>query len=172
MTQPDYVPLQAGDRVRPTERLSIPGRWFQDRPAEEITMIPPRDGRFGNTGPDLGYGLKLAKRFAGRLDLAAGESVDDAIAGCFACGTRRSAAFGRAPVIYDMEWAYTLWGYLGDAPDDLVEARVPLFRGASHHYWDQRAIVDMVAEATLRLAPAEVRAQLAGWASLLHVAGS
>jgi hypothetical protein len=170
VTQPDYVPAQATDRVRPTDRLSIPGPWRPDRPAEEISMIPPRGGRFGSTGPDLGYGLKLAKRFAERLDLAPGESLADAIAGGFACGTRRSASFGRAPVIYDMEWAFTLWGYLGDAPLDLVEARVPIFRGASHHYWDQRSIVDAVAEATVRLTPAEVRAQLGSWRALLTIA--
>jgi hypothetical protein len=169
VTQPDYVPAEATDRVRPTDRLSIPGPWRPVRPADELTSIPPRGGRFGNTGPDLGYGLKLAKRFADRLELAAGESVEDAIAGCFACGTRRSAAFGRAPVIYDMEWAYTLWGYLGDAPAELVDGRVPLFRGASHHYWDQRRIVDSVAEPALRLTPAEVRAELGRWRSLLNL---
>jgi hypothetical protein len=169
VTQPDYVPLQATDRVRPTERLSIPGPWRQDRPGEDNSMIQPRDGRYGSPASDLGYGLKLAKRFAGRLQLAPGESAEDAIVGCFACGTRRCATFGRAPVIYDMEWAYTLWGYLRDAPADLVAVRVPLFRGASHHYWDQRAIVDTVAESTLRLGPAEVRAQLASWRSLVDL---
>ena len=169
MTQPDYVPLMATDRVRPTERLSIPRPWHQDRPGDEISVTPPRDGHFGSPGPDLGYGLKLAKRFAGRLELAPGESAEDAIAGCFACGARRCATFGRAPVIYDMEWAYTLWGFLGDAPADLVAARVPLFQGASHHYWEQRDIVDAVEERTLRLGPAEVRDQLASWRSLVKL---
>jgi hypothetical protein len=169
VTQPDYVPAEAADRVRPTDRLSIPGPWRPDRPADGINTAPTHNGRFGNTGPDLGYGLKLAKRFADRLELAPGESVDDAIAGGFACGTRRSAAFGRAPVIYDMEWAYTLWGYLGGAPVELIEGRVPLFRGASHHYWDQRRIVDSVVASTLRLTPAEVRAELVQWRSLLSL---
>jgi hypothetical protein len=168
VTQPEYVPVQAGDRVRPTERLSIPGPWRQDRPGDQVSLTPPGDGRFGVTGPDLGYGLKLAKRFADRLQLAPGESVVDAIAGCFACGTRRSATIGRAPVIYDMEWAYTLWGYLGDAPAALVDLRSELFRGAAHHYWVQREIVDAVAPSTLALAPAEVRARLTDWSSLIN----
>jgi hypothetical protein len=168
VTQPDYVPARATDRVRPTERLTLPGPWRQDRPGDQLSMTPPTNGRFGSTGTDLGYGLKLAKRFADRLELAPGESAEDAIAGCFACGTRRSATVGRAPVIYDMEWAYTLWGYLGGAPAALVAARVPLFRGASHHYWDQREIVDAVAESTLRLTPAEVRSRLGSWRSLVR----
>jgi hypothetical protein len=170
VTQPDYVPVQATDRVRPTERLSLPGSWRPDRPADQLDMTPPTNGRFGSTGPDLGYGLKLAKRLAPRLILQPGESVEDAIAGGFACGTRRSASYGRAPVIYDMEWAFTLWGDLGDAPAELIAARVPLFRGASHHYWDQREIVDAVAEATLRLQPAEVRASLDKWRTLVNIA--
>jgi hypothetical protein len=169
VTQPDYVPARSTDRVRPTERLSLPRPWRQDRPSEQVSLIPPTNGRFGSTGPDLGYGLKLAKRFTDRIEVAEGESREDAVAGCFACGTRRSSTFGRAPVIYDMEWAFTLWGYLGAAPDDLVATRIPLFRGASHHYWDQREIVDAVVESTLRLTPAQVRDQIGAWRTLVHV---
>ncbi len=116
MTQPDYVPLATVDRVRPVERLPVPKGWVSDRPADEKAPVPPSGARFGRTGPDLGYGLKLAKLFRDRLQLGPAESVDDAIAGCFAVGGRRAASFGRAPVIYDMELAFTVWGFLGDAP--------------------------------------------------------
>lgn len=170
MTQPDSAPISERDRVRPIDRLSINDGWVLSRPAEQVDLEPPRGARFGATGPDLGFGLKLAKRFEDRLELAPGESAHDAVAGCFACGSRRSADFGRAPVIHDMEWAYTLWGYLGGAPEDLVAARVKLFRGASHEYWDQRQVVDAVNEATLRMTPAQVRSQLSSWQSLVSVA--
>jgi hypothetical protein len=132
VTQPDHVPLKAQDRIRPSDRLGLPGTWVQDRPAELTGLTPPVGEQFGVTGPDLGFGLKLAKRFLDRLVLTEGEDPHDALAGCFACGTRRAASFGRAPVIYDMEWAYTLWGYLAQAPAELVALRVPLFRGAGH----------------------------------------
>lgn len=111
--------------------------------------------------------MKLARRIVPKLQLDEGEHEEDAVAGCFACGTRRSAHFGRAPVIYDMEWAYTLWGYLGDAPDDLVAWRKRMFRGAGEHYWDQREIVDAVRLETLALTPAEVRERLGSWKELL-----
>ncbi|MGH9058002.1 MAG: hypothetical protein ACRDZY_00575 [Acidimicrobiales bacterium] len=167
MTAPDYVPLQGSDRMRPSDRLSLPRAWRQDRPAELVDLAPPTGERFGSTGPDLGYGLKLAKRFEARLVLSAGETRDDAVAGCFACGAKRSGVFDRAPVIYDMEWAYTLWGYLGGAPDGLVHRRVERFRGASHHYWDQRGIVDSVAAEAFRLTPVQVRERLgSGWETL------
>ena len=61
--------------------------------------------------------------------LGEGEHIADAIAGCFACGTRRSSTFHRGPVIYDMEWAFTLWGFMPGAPADLVAYRRPLFAG-------------------------------------------
>jgi hypothetical protein len=169
VTQPDYVPAATTDRVRPSDRLSTPEPWRQDRPAELTSLQAPSSARFGWTGPDLGYGLKLANRFEHRLELADGESAHDAVAGCFVCGGRRAASFGRAPAIYDMEWAYTLWGYLGGGPADLVAARVPLFRGAAHDYWDQRRIVDSVADGTLRLTPAQVRDQLGSWRSLVNL---
>ena len=165
MTQPDYVPLAGGDRVRPVDRLPAPGAWSTTRPAELDEELPV--GRhFGATGPDLGYGLKLAKRFAQRLELPAAEA-DDAIAGCFACGAKRASSFGRAPVIYDMEWAYVLWGFASGAPEALVAFRAPLFKGAAHHYWDQRQIVERVKPATFALAPSSVREQLGLWQNLL-----
>jgi hypothetical protein len=167
MTQPSYVPISSADRVRPVERLPVARAWRADRPSDEANSRVPTGPRFGRTGPDLGYGLKLAKRFEDRLELAEGESAHDAVAGCFAVGSGRAAEFGRAPVIYDMEFAYTYWGYLGGAPADLVAFRLPLFRGAAHDYWIQRDIADRVGDEVLRLTPAQVRGRLADWRSLL-----
>ena len=170
MTQPAQVPQADTDRVRPSSLLPPPGRWGLDhRPAEPVDLQPPSGPRFGTTGPDLGYGLKLARRLEPRLVLSPGEHMEDVIAGGFACGGRRAAFFGRAPVIYDMEWAFGLWGYLGDGPDELIEWRKRLFRGAAEHYWDQREIVDAVKVDALRLTPAEVKAKLADWKELLIV---
>ena len=167
MTQPPHVPLQATDRMRPSALLPAPAPWYLDRPAELSDLKPPSGPRFGSAGPDLGYGLKLARRLADRLELAAGEHLEDTVAGCFACGARRSSHFGRAPVIHDMAWAYTLWGYLGGGPADLIEWRTHRFRGVAEHYWDQREIVDAVRGETLRLTPAQVRERLGSWKELL-----
>lgn len=167
MAQPEYVPLTPADRVRPADRLPPHDGWRQDRPAE-LTKVDGHVGpRRGVPGPDQGYGLTLAKRFDARLQLAPGEVAEDATAGCLGVGLRRASLFRRAPVVHDMDLAFTLWGFLGDAPDDLVEYRAPLFRSAAHHYWDQRTIVDRVLESTLRSTPIAVRAQLADWRSLL-----
>ena len=167
MAQPDYVPLVTSDRVRPSSRLSTPGHWSQDRPAEIASLRQPVGAKLGATGPDLGFGLKLAKRVAQRGVLSEGEDVADAIAGCFAAGTRRSSIFHRSPVIYDMEWAFALWGFLPGAPVDLVAYRRPIFAGAHHDYYRQRAIADAVADEALKLTPAEVQAGLKDWRKLL-----
>ena len=169
MTQPAQVPQAETDRVRPSALLPPPGRWVLDRPAEQLDLEPPTGPRFGTTGPDLGYGLKLAHRLVPRLVLTEREHTADVVTGCFACGARRSAFFGRAPVIYDMEWAYGLWGYLGGAPEDLVAWRKPLFQGAAEAYWDQRRIVDAVKVEALRLTPAQVRENLSQWKDYLIV---
>lgn len=169
MTQPDHVPLQASDRVRPSAILPAPRGWYLNRPAEQTDLEAPSGPRFGATGPDLGYGLKLARRLAPRLQLQADEHLEDAVAGGFASGSKRAAYFGRAPVTYDMEWAFGLWGFLGDAPKDLIEWRQRLFRGAAEHYWDQREIVDAIRPEALALSPAQVGQRLAGWKELLIV---
>ena len=167
MTQPDYVPLQESDRVRPSLRLPAPAPWRTGRPGELVGLRAPSGKGLGSTGPDLGYGLKLARRMEDRLVLADGEHAEDVVAGCFASATRRSAHFGRAPVIHDMEWAFGLWGYLDPAPTDLVEHRRPLFRGAGEHYEDQRRIADAVRDETLALTPAQARAKVASWRDML-----
>lgn len=169
MAQPEYVPIDAADRVRPAERLPSPDSWRPDRPGDLVQLSVPDGDGFGSPGPDPGYGLKLARRFVDRLELAEGERAEDAMAGCFAVGAKRAALFGRAPVVFDMELAYTLWGFLGGAPGGLVAYRQPLFASAAHHYWDQRAICDRVPGSTLRLTPAQVRDRLSDWKSLLKV---
>jgi hypothetical protein len=166
VAQPDYVPISAEERVREVERLPVARPWYQQRPAE-LRGRAPRGGMLGNPGPDAGYGMKLARQLADRIQLRPGESAGDAVVGCFAVGQSRAALLGRAPVVYDMELAYTLWGFFGGAPDELIAFRGPVFRGAAHHYENQRAIVDRVPESTLLLKPAEVQARLGEWRTLL-----
>jgi hypothetical protein len=71
-------------------------------------------------------------------------------------------------VIHDLTVALTIWGFLGEAPAELVAFRRPLFQAASHHYEDRRAIVDLVPESTLRLVHGEVARRFPGeWKALL-----
>ena len=166
MAQPEFVPLHAGDRVRAAERIPAHGGWRQDRPAELTSPDLPTGHRFGSPGPDQGYALTLAERFADRLQLATDEHHEDAVAGALGVALRRASMFGRAPVIHDLDLAFTLLGYLGDAPADLVAFRAPLVRGTAHSYWAQRDVVDKVRDETLRMTPAQVRAKLTEWRSL------
>jgi hypothetical protein len=168
MAAPDYVPVAQGDR--PRKALGTPGHdgWTATRPGD-LTDRQPTGRYFGNQGPDQGYAMVLADRFHGRLVLAENEDEHDVVAGCLGVAMARASLFGRAPVIHDLELAFGLFGYLDQAPADLVEFRRPLFAGASHHYWDQRAIVWLVPESTLRLTPAAVRQRSGEWRSLLSV---
>ncbi len=152
--------------MRAAERLPAHGGWRQDRPAELLSPDLPTGERFGSPGPDQGYALTLAGRFADRLKPAPGEHHEDAVAGAVGVAMRRASMFGRAPVIHDLDLAFTLFGYLGDAPADLVTFRAPLLQGAAHSYWVQRDVVDKVKQETLRMTPVQVRAKLAEWPSL------
>jgi hypothetical protein len=167
LTQPSFVPIVEADQVRPAYRLQVPNIWTQSRPSELRGTSQPPGRQLGSPGPDQGFALKLARRFVDRLELVPGESAEDAVAGCTAVAMRRCARFGRAPAVYDLTFAFTLWGFLGGAPADLIEARGPLFRSASHHYTAQRAIADAVAEETLRLTPEAVAERLDRWRELL-----
>ena len=168
MAAPDYVPTPLSEQPRESLRLPPPRPWMADRPAD-LQRGQPVGPKLGVPGPDQGYLLKLAENFEDRVQVAEGEHVEDAIAGCAAVAMRRAALFGRAPVAHDLELALRLWGFLGDAPDDLVEFRRQLFPGAAHHYWDQRAVTDLVPDETLKLTPARVAERLSDWRQLLDV---
>jgi hypothetical protein len=167
VTQPNFVPIVEADQVRRAYRLRVPAIWTQSRPSELRGPSQPAGFKLGTPGPSQGFAFKLARRFEDRLQLSPGESAEDAMAGSAAVAMRRCARFGRAPVIHDLTFGFTLWGFLGGAPDDLVEARGPLFRAAAHHYQAQRAIADSVAEETLRMTPEAVAGQLDDWRTML-----
>jgi hypothetical protein len=63
-----HVPLQDTDRVRPSSLLPAPEAWYSTGPEQVDEVKPPWSPRFGSTGPNLGYGLKLARRLEGRVE--------------------------------------------------------------------------------------------------------
>jgi hypothetical protein len=85
---------------------------------------------------------------------------------------KRASLFGRAPVMPDLTVALTVWGFLGDAPPDLIAYRQPLFAQVSspHHYAELRRVVDLVPDEVLRRTPEQVaNDHRADWRSLLAI---
>jgi hypothetical protein len=169
MAAPEYVPNTREQQPRRGLGLPPARSWLATRPGE-LQASQPVGVSLGTPGPDQGYALVLARRFADRLVLD-GVHADDAVAGCLGIGLRRAAHFGRAPVIHDLDVAFRVWGFLGDAPAELVSLRKPLFEAAAHHYWDQRTIVDHVPAETLVLSHHEVARRFPSeWRALLGIA--
>jgi hypothetical protein len=164
---PDYVPVSLNELPRVTEPIPAAGHWRADRPGD-LKGRQPVGPRLGRPGPDQGYALRLAHRFEDRLELTPTEDKDDAIAGCLGVATKRASIFGRAPVIWDLELAFTLWGFLGGAPEELIAFRLPLFESAKHDYEAQRDIADRVPEDTLRMKPEDIRHGLPAWRGLIQ----
>ncbi|HXX90548.1 MAG TPA: hypothetical protein VEI83_10040 [Acidimicrobiales bacterium] len=170
MTQPSYVPIVEADQVRPAYRLRTPGDWRQRRVAELVSPDWPRGREMGTPGPDAGYALLLAHElFADKVETSDGVHAEDALAGAAVVAGARAALFGRAPVAKDVELGLSLFGFLGGAPAALVEWRTPRFQALAHHYRDQRKIAAAVPESTLRLDPADVRARLSEWDTLIVI---
>jgi hypothetical protein len=160
MTQPTFVPIAEADQVRPALHLHVPGAWTPSRPAE-VAVPEVRSGKnVGTPGPDSGFALRLANRFEHDLVLGEGESAHDAVLGVALIASKRAALFGRAPSIYDVRFALSLWGFLdAQVPADLGAARRAAFSSLSHDYVAQRALVDAVPEELLRLDPEQVHAR-------------
>jgi hypothetical protein len=157
MTQPTFVPISEADQVRPARHLHVPGAWTTSRVAELSTPTALRGRSVGTPGPDAGFALRLARRFEHDLKLGEGETEHDALYGCALIAARRAALFGRAPCIYDLQFALAAWSFLVDAPASVQAARRAAFASVSHDYVAQRALVEAFNEGMLRLAPEEAQ---------------
>lgn len=172
MTAPSYVPVDPTENARDYEsapRRELP--WRAERPGETVGRPMPSGGLYGNQGPDIGYAYKLVHHVADRLKVQADEAKHDVEIGGVAVAMRRAALYGRAPVVADLDVAFTIWGFYDDQPaNGLRVLRGELFEGAGHHhgYPLLREIANTVSEHALRMSPAEVtKAHAADWASLL-----
>lgn len=171
MAAPEYVPTDTRSRV-PRPGLPMPP---SRRSAGAVARRPgalgtqqPVGPSFGRQGPDQGYALVLARSFEDRLVLAEGETKHDVVAACVAVALKRASLFGRAPVIHDLEIAFTLLGFLGAAPAELVACRRSHLAGAAHDHHRTRAVADAVPEATLAMSTSQIRAGFPGaWRELL-----
>lgn len=162
MAAPKFAPLDPTAHPRGYESPDyVPEAWLADRPAE-IEGRQPVGRALGYQGPDQGYALKLAAIVRPRLQLAAGEEADDAIAGAVAIATKRASLYGRAPVMHDLTIALTIWGFLDPAPPaELVARRRDIFTGVGGHhgYFEARHIADLAPDTTLRSTLAQVQAE-------------
>ena len=170
MTQPSFVPIAEADQVRPARRLEAPRPWVPNRPADLRFPARPGGPHLGKPGPDQGFALRLARRFEERLHLRVGESAEDVLVGCALLASRRAALLGRAPTVHDLETALTVWGFLRpDPPEELAALRRVAFSAAAHDYPTQRALVDRVPEAAIRLRADEAAGRVAAgeWRELV-----
>jgi hypothetical protein len=165
MAADPFVAPTLGDAPRQEHNLA-PGvtmpaarPWVADRPGDEVSFGQPEGRLFGTPGPNIGFARTLAHHLEGRITLAPGERLDDALAVVSELAMKRAASYGRAPVLPDLECAATLLGYVGGCdPDDAVW-RARAVDGAEHDYPTRRAICDAVALDLLRRPVAELREQ-------------
>ena len=154
----------------------VPDPWRSDRPAD-IDGLQPSGARLGSQGPDQGFALKIARMRSEDVHAMPDEDVRDLVGGCLGIALRRASLFSRAPVVHDIDIAFTIWGlYDANPPEALLEHRRALFSGVAdtaHHYEQARRIVDMVPESTLRATPAQITALFpAQWRALTGIAAA
>ncbi len=159
MAAPEYVPTSP---TAPKHYVSPPqreGAWSASRPGETFGQPVTGGARLGAQGPGQGFAITLTEIFDDQLHLTEGEYKGDVHSGCVGVATKRAAMFHRAPVVHDLRIAYTLFGFLDtNAPADLVEFRREAFAEVhySFHYFERRAIADLVSEEVLAQTPDQV----------------
>lgn len=162
MAAPQYVPTPPNNKAHYSSPPQRDGAWSANRPGETFGQTPGSGSRLGAQGPDQGYALTLVSVFTDKIRLTPGEYIGDINSGCVGVATKRASIFHRAPVVHDLNIAYTLFGYFDEEPQiDLVEFRKEAFAEVhySFHYFERRAIADLVSNEVLSQTPAQVRAR-------------
>ena len=171
MAAPEHVPTDPNAVPSYQSPDVVPAGWTAVR-AAALGVAQPVGPALGHQGPDQGYALTLCHLFADRLVLAEGEHAEDVMAGAVQIAMKRASSYGRAPVVYDLEIALRVWGFLDQCDDELITAR-KCFAGVEnpHHWSEMRSLVARVPTATLRQSPEAVAsAHRADWRSLLDLA--
>jgi hypothetical protein len=168
-----YVPTREEDAPRRSVAIPPASGWRAVRPGD----IDPAAGSgrngllFGTPGPDSGYALTLAEHFADQITVVRPETVHDAEALAAQVAMRRGGLFGRAPVRVDVELGFTLFGWVGEPPAELVEWRRFAAARAGHDYPRRIALVEAIPDAVIRQRPDQIRERIATeWRSLLGLA--
>ena len=159
MAAPEYVPSAPTTKRHYSSPPQRAGKGKADRPGESFGTTSSDAGRLGAQGPDQGYALTLTSVFDNKIILTDGEYRGDVDAGCVGIATKRASLFHRAPVVHDLRIAYTLFGFLDENPDpELVAFRKEAFAEVhySFHYFERRAIADMVRNRVLMQNPDQV----------------
>jgi len=169
-----YVPTRPEDAPRRSVAIPPASGWRAVRPGDiDPAVVPGRTGvLFGTPGPDSGYALTLAERFGDQIAVRPPETVHDAEALAAGVAMRRGGVFGRAPVRADVELGFTLFGWLGDPPADLVEWRRLAVAGVGHDYARRVGLVETIPEWVVRQQPDQVRGRMSDWRHLLGLESS
>ena len=164
MTQPDYVPLEHGTRVRAFDELKVPGPWLAKRVSEVKAFkgSPVEQGKhLGIPGPGSGFALKLTKVSLEGVQIDASEHYGDVERVISSVAMKRAAFFSRAPVIFDVKFALKLFGYSksqeSQESQELVKFRSEIISGCAHDYFKVRRLLEMIPITTLGLSPDEIR---------------
>jgi hypothetical protein len=167
-----YVPTRPEDAPRRSVAIPAAAGWRAVRPGDIVpAAVPGRTGvLFGTPGPDSGYALTLAERFHDQVTVVRPETFHDAEAIAAQVAMRRGGLFGRAPVRADVELGFTLFGWLGEPPAELVEWRRLAVAGIDHDYPRRVGLVEAIPESVLKQRPDEIRVRLSDWRQLLGLA--
>lgn len=114
---------------------------------------PPAGRGLGTPAPDAGYAMGIAHREVAKLGFAHEHDRHNVELGVALVAAKRAGLVGRAPMLDDVRVAMDHFGLRGAELVDETLARP--FRGITHSYAAQRALVDGVdASALVPDAPA------------------
>ena len=152
MGQQPNIELDEADQPRQSLQPPPAARWRPTKPG--LVTSPdqvPSGGRFGEAGPDAGWGLRL-------LATAELPDPDPRLRRLLEGLTMaRAAALGRAPIPEDIQAGLALCGYGFEAPPEVIERRNRWLETVPHEHRPGFAAANEVGRDLLMTKPEQIR---------------
>ena len=147
--------IEVTEEEKPRQALQPPParRWRPDiKPGIPVSPEEvPHGGRFGQTTPDGGWGLRIVNS----VELP--DADPDLKAVLAALTLARAGVLGRAPVLEDLEVALAVCGYGYDAPPAVVERRERWMAAVPHEVRPGQTAVGEIDRDLIVQKPGQVR---------------
>lgn len=146
MAQQPHVVIGRAERPDPETEPPAPEPWAPYRSGDMPGAERSSGAFFGRPGPDAGYALRLV----GAADLPASprKGLLERVLGTIA--SARAAAFGRGPIMQDVDVALGLLGFGADADEDALAERLDaILDSAVHEHTKGSGFVDTLPEPVL-----------------------
>lgn len=170
MSTQDFITPSPVDSPRHDQNMPegnvtpVPKSWKASRPGYvDYRQRRESEMLLGNSGPNVGYALKLTAREIKNFYLVSSEHEHDVEILLAEIAMRRASQVGRAPIVSDVHFAMHLLGYDQEPTQGEEKWRPQLVNGCGHDEHRRRIIVNSIPQMIIEGEKGHLNEAISGW---------